>query len=81
MRAVKGEVSRYPNVGEVVIVKDKERPCGNWKIARIIKLIVNELGEIPRAAEYVMASGRHIKRSFRLLYPLEFEDDLMMQRL
>ena len=45
-RAVKGEVPRCPNVGEVVIVKDEGRPCGHWKIARIIKLIVNELDEI-----------------------------------
>ena len=64
MRVVKDEVSRYPNGGEVVIVKDEGRPRGNWKIARIIKLIVNELDEIPRAAELIMASGRHINVHF-----------------
>ena len=71
MKAVKGECSRSPEIGEVVLVKEDKMPRGTWKLAKVVNLIKSEVDGIARAALLRMSSGKHFRRPFRLLYPLE----------
>ena len=71
MKPRKGEVTRLPQIGEVVIVEEENMPRGRWVIGRIQSLIKSDVDDVPRAATLVTPSGRSYKRPFRLLYPLE----------
>ena len=71
MKAVKGECSRSPEVGEVVLVKEDKMPRGTWKLAKVVNLIKSEIDGIARAAMLRMSNGKQFRRPFRLLYPLE----------
>ena len=64
----------YPNVGEVVIVKELSLPRGSWKLGRVVRLINTEIDDVPRGAELTLSSGRNIKRPFKLLFPLESKE-------
>ena len=71
MKSVKGEINRIPRVGEGVIIGDENISRGNWKLGKIEELIKSDVDEIPRAAVVIIASGKRLKRPFRVLYPLE----------
>ena len=71
MRPIKGEVTRIPRVGEVVIIKEEGLPRGRWKLAKIKNLIKSELDGLIRAVNLVMANGKTIKRPVRFIYPME----------
>ena len=71
MKSVKGEVERYPTVGEAVLMKVETMPRGSWKMARVVSLLPSETDDIHRAAKLKLSSGKLVKRPFKLLYPLE----------
>ena len=84
MKPMKGEITRMPRVGEVVIVKEEGMPRGSWKLARISNLIESEIDGLSRAANLQTMNGNFIKRPLRLLYPLEGsnnEEDKMEDEL
>ena len=64
MKPVKGEVTRKPQIGEVVIIKEEGAPRGSWKLARIETLIEGEVDNIHRAAVLITSSGKRLKRPF-----------------
>ena len=75
LKPVKGEVRRKPRIGEIVIVQDKNQPRGKWKIAKVDGLVESDVDKRHRAAKLLLPSGYIIKRPFRMIYPLEMNDD------
>ena len=76
MKSIKGEVDRKPRIGEIVIVKEEDMSRGKWKLAKVLSLIKSDVDDIARAAKLQLASRRIIKRPFKLLYPLEVDDEI-----
>ena len=62
----------HPQVGEVVLIKDK-LPSGRWKVGKISELIVGRDQRI-RSAKVLIAPHRYLHRPLSLLYPLECPD-------
>lgn len=58
-------------IGDVVLIKDKNLPCTQWALGRIITLHQGE-DKVARVATVKTASGE-IKRPTRLLCPLPME--------
>ena len=58
MKPVKGEVTRVPEVGEVVTVKEDNLPRGSWKLARIESLIKSSVDGVHRAAVVITSTGK-----------------------
>ena len=71
MKPVKGEITRKPQIGEVVIIKEEGVPRGRWKLATIESMIESGVDGVHRAANLITCSGRGLKRPLRLIYPLE----------
>ncbi|KAK6009932.1 hypothetical protein OSTOST_25109, partial [Ostertagia ostertagi] len=62
--------SREPQVGEVVLLADKQLPRGQWTLAVITQLSYTS-DRVPRSATIRLPNGNHVKRSINHLYPLE----------
>ena len=71
MKQVKGEIERYPKPEEVVLVREPNISRGNWKMAKVIKVICSEIDKVPRAVKLLLSSRRVIKRPLKDVYPLE----------
>ena len=74
MKSIKGEVSRKPKSGEIVMLKEANQPRGKWKMAKVQGLIQNHVDNQHRAAQVMLPSGKVLKRPFRLIYPVEMCD-------
>ena len=75
LKPIKGEVRRKPNVGETVIIKEEYQPRGKWKLATVQRLIESDVDKKHRAAQLLLPSGLLIKRPFKLIFPLEMNND------
>ena len=75
MKRIKGEVTRRPEVGEVVIVKEENIPRGSWKLAKIQYLIQGQVDGIERAAKLISPFGEEFRTPLRLVYPLESRNE------
>ena len=73
MKAIKGEVKRKPQVGEVVLIKEENQPRGRWKIAKVQNLIKGDFDNQYRAAKLILPSGLIVKRPFKLIFPVEID--------
>ena len=71
MKQVKGEIERYPKPDEVVLIREPNISRGNWKMAKVIKVICSEIDKVPRAVKLLLSSRRVIKRPLKDVYPLE----------
>ena len=71
MKPIKGQVTRVPKVGEVVILKENLLPRGRWKLGRIESLIESGVDGVHRGAVIVTSLGKKLKRPYRHIYPLE----------
>ena len=76
MKGIKGEVDRKPKCGEIVIVNE-DLPRGKWKMAQIVNLIKGDIDGVERAVTLRYPSGKLAKRPFKLIYPLECDDELV----
>ena len=56
-RIVRGSTTKYPEVGNVVIVKGEDKNRNTWKLAKIIRLIIDTDGVV-RGAELKTGKGR-----------------------
>ena len=61
-----------PEVGHLVLIREKGLPRGMWKSARVIKLDTSNDGE-NRSAMVRLASGLELHRPVGLLIPFEFQ--------
>ncbi|CAD5213153.1 unnamed protein product [Bursaphelenchus okinawaensis] len=61
---------RIPLVGEMVLIEEPETPRGNWKLARIRKVIKTKDGTV-RDCELFTPARKVIIRAVNVLYPLE----------
>ena len=59
-----------PQLGELVIVSDKDQPRAMWKLARICKVHKSSDGFV-RSADVLLPNKRTLHRSVCHLYPLE----------
>ena len=50
MKPIKGEITRAPKLGEIVIIKEEGLSRGSWKLSRIEKLIESGIDGAHRAA-------------------------------
>ena len=66
---------QHPKVGEIVIVKEDQKPRNTWKLAIVKQLITGRDGVI-RAAKLKTAGGNnYLERAIQHLFPLELECD------
>ena len=72
-RNQKNQIANTPQVGQVVIIKDKKIPRHMWKLGRIERLISGNDGNV-RTADIYLLGNRHMQRSINMLYPLELND-------
>ena len=75
LKPIKGEVRRKPKIGEIVIIKEENQPRAKWKVGRIQRLISSDIDEKHRAAQILLSSGLLIKRPFKLIYPVDIDED------
>ena len=62
---------KHPNVGDVVIVKEDQKPRNTWKLAVVKHLVTGRDGVI-RAAKLKTAGGNnYLERAVQHLFPLE----------
>jgi len=62
-----------PQIGDVVIVKDKLRKRAYWRLAKIVELIVSEDAQV-RAAKIQLGNGNRVSRPLIDLYYLELNE-------
>ena len=72
LKAARIESYKYPNIENIVQVKDNI-PRGAWKIGKINELIFNKEGHV-RAANVILLNKRSVNRPLNLLYPLNCDD-------
>lgn len=65
-----GQLTRQPEVGELVLIEQEQSPRGSWKLGRIRKLIPSKDGVI-RNAEVLLPNRKTMKRAVNQLFPLE----------
>ena len=75
LKPIKDEVRRKPKIGEIVIIKEESQPRAKWKVGRTQRLISSDIDERHRAAQIRLPSGLVTKRPFKLIYPLEIDED------
>ena len=63
----RSQIARQPEIGEVVLIKEDNKPCRTWKIAQI------KLAQMEKFAQLVVQlPNKHLlTRSINHLYPLE----------
>ena len=76
MKPVRGEISREPFIGEVVLIKEELRPRGSWQLGKVEKLLTSESDGLTRAVVLTTSAGKVLKRPLKLLYPLECYTDV-----
>ena len=71
-RIKKPKNTRNPKVGEVVIIKEDQKPRNTWKLAIVKQLITGRDG-IVRGAKLKTAGGNnaYLEQAIQHLYPLE----------
>ena len=80
MTALRGKWRKHPDppksprVGQIVIVHEGELPRAHWKVAKIEELVSE------RTAVIKTIPGMHVtRRAIQQLYPLEIEDEALLQ--
>jgi hypothetical protein len=66
----RGALEVSPTVGSVVQIADDHMPRSQWRIGRIVELIVSDDG-LCRSVKLLIPGGRYINRPIKLLFPLE----------
>ena len=66
----KGITDRFPEVGEIVLIKEDDVPRGVWKLGKVLKITESRDGFI-RSATVRLSNGSEWKRPICYLYPLE----------
>ena len=66
--------NRFPQVGEVVLVKDENQSHGSWRLGCIIELITGADQEV-HSARVRLPNHNIICRAINLLFPLEVKSD------
>ena len=66
---------QYPKVGEVVIVKEDQKPRNTWKLAIVKQLITGKDGVIRGAKLKTAGGNNYLERAIQHLYPLELQCD------
>lgn len=69
-RQKRGANEESPSVGEVVLLRDPDVPRGQWKLARVQKVIGNANGR-PRTVEIKLPNDVVLRRTVNFLVPLE----------
>ena len=64
----------FPDVGDVVLVRDKFSARCNWPISRVFKLIKSADG-VTRGAVLRLANGKTVERAINILHPTEVRSD------
>ena len=66
---------QYPKVGDVVIVKEDQKPKNTWKLPVVKQLFTGKDG-ITRGAKLKTAGGnQYLEHAIQHLYPLELQCD------
>ena len=73
-RLTSEEETSYPKVGEVVIIKDDQKPRNVWKLAIVTQLIMGADGVI--RAVRLKTQNRHLERAVQHLFPLMLSCDV-----
>ena len=74
-RMTRPKSMQHPKVGEIVIVKEDQKPRNTWKLAIVKQLITGRDGVI-RAAKLKTAGGNnYLERAIQHLFPLELQCD------
>ena len=69
----KGVTDRFPEVGEVVLIKEENVPRGVWKLGKVLNISQSRDGFI-RSATIRLSNGSEWKRPVSYLYPLEVSE-------
>uniref|UniRef100_A0A7E4VTJ4 DUF5641 domain-containing protein n=2 Tax=Panagrellus redivivus TaxID=6233 RepID=A0A7E4VTJ4_PANRE len=72
-RNPRSTTNRLPELGEVVLIYDDQKPRQFWSLARVTELVPSA-DQVIRSAIVVTSNGRPKKRSIGHLYPLEIND-------
>ena len=74
-RTTRPKSVQYPKVGDVVIVKEDQKPRNTWKLVVVKQLITGKDG-VTRGAKLKTAGGnQYLERTIQHLYPLELQCD------
>ena len=65
---------KEPTEGSIIVVKDDNIPRSNWRIGKILRLIVSGDSKI-RSAEIQLPGNVVMMRPVKHLYPLEVPED------
>ena len=72
-RLVRPKKTPQPSIGEVVVIKEEQKPRNVWKLAVVNQLITGRDGVV-RAAKLKTGNG-HLERAIQHLFPLELACD------
>ena len=72
----RSESSKVPRIGEVVLLRDDERPRGVWNLARVLETYESSDGQI-RSVKVITPEGRSLMRPVNHLLCLEIQERQM----
>jgi len=76
------DASRAASIGDVVVVHEKDKPRGKWRVGKILDIIAGSDGCIRGAVVQVRSKGGNstmLRHLVQRLYPLEIQSQVPIQ--